>query len=259
MSAPTAAPDPATLPESPGAALLAANRRRARTRRVLLWIAVPLAVIALLGPVKIASMYAFAHRSITAYVAGDYAGAVAAAHGQQPLNWFEPYKAPYNLGDGLAMSGDLAAARAQFERALPLASGLEACAVHINLGITIERMGDQARAEGDVVGAEQLYGEALTVVAETPEECRSEEADDESPDPQRDTGQSLDDLEGRLKDKQRPQPSPTPTPSPDPSQPDQPSGEQLEDLEQKLQEGEGERQQYQGGGEPAGPETDKPW
>lgn len=237
-------------------ALIARNRRRARLRRVLLWIVVPIAILALLVPVRIVSMYAFAHRSITAYVAGDAAGAAAAARAQEPFNPFEPYKAPYNLGDALALSGDLAGARAAFERALPLAPGLEACAVHINLGITIERMGDRARQAGDEAAARRLYAEGLAAVADTPEQCRSEEADPHTPDPDRSAGQSLDDLEERLRQKQQP---PPPQPSPDPSDgEDRPSDDQLQELEDKLQQGDGERQQ-QGDDGPAGPETDKPW
>ncbi|WP_203136873.1 hypothetical protein [Microbacterium sp. JZ31] len=240
-------------------ALLAANRRRARLRRILLWIAVPLAVLALLVPVKIASMYAFAHRAITSHVVGDFAGAIAAAQGQEIANGFEPYKAPYNAGVGLASAGDLAGGRAKFEEALPLAPGLEACAVHINLGITIERMGDRARQDGDPVTAERLYGEALTVVAETPEECRSEQADEQSPDPQRSSRESIDGIEERLREKQQPEPSPEP--APEPSQPPEeprPSEDELQELEEKLRQGDGERQQ-QGEEESSSPETDRPW
>ena len=245
----------------PGA-LIAANRRRARVRRVLLWCVVPLAVLALLVPAKIASMYALAHRSISAYVAGDFAGSTAAAQGQQIANAFEPYKAPYNVGVGLASAGDLAGGRAKFEEALPLAPGLEACAVRINLGITIERMGDRAREDGDPVGAQQLYGEAMTVVGDMPDACRSEEADEQSPDPQRSSEESIDGLEERLREKQ--QPEPEPQPEPDPSQPPRetlPSEDQLQELEDTLQRGDGERQQQQQGDEdaPSGPETDKPW
>ena len=208
-----------TAPSFDAAALIEANRRRARRRRLLLWIVVPLAVVALLVPVKIVSMYAFAHRAITAHVAGDYAGSTAAAQNQEFANVFERYKAPYNVGVGLGMSGDLAGARARFEQALALdPPGLEACAVYINLGITIERMGDAAKEAGDQVQAESLYGEALGVVADTPKECHSDEADEQSPDEDRSSGQSIDDLEERLKQKQQPpQPSPNPSPSPDPS------------------------------------------
>lgn len=248
-----------------GAALLEANRRRARRRRVLLAIALPIALVALILPVKIVSMYAFAHRAITAHVAGDHAGSTTAAHGQEPLNVFEPYKAPYNVGVGLAMSGDLPGARAQFESALALnPPPLESCAVYINLGITIERQGDAARAAGDEAAAEKHFADALGVVADTPEDCRSEEADEQSPDDQRSAGQSLGDLEDRLKDKQQPDPEtePSPQPSEDPDQADenQPSDEQLDRLEDQLNEGDGERQRYRddGDGDDAGG-AEKPW
>lgn len=240
--------------------LIAANRRRSRLRRILLWIAVPLAVVALLLPVKILSMYALAHRAVTGYVAGDHAGAIAAADGLGVANWFEPYKAPFDAGVPLAASGRLAEARAEFEEALPLAPGLEACAVHINLGITIEWMGDAAREAGDEAAASQFYKEGLEVVADTPEECHSPEADAASPDEERSADQSIDDLEERLREKQQP-----PPPSgggedeePQEQQPDQPTEEQLQELEDRLTEGQDERENSGGDGG-GGSGVDKPW
>ncbi len=169
--------------DDPAAALLRSNRRRRLIRR---WVAIgtiPLTLAALLFVGKLLSMYAFAHQAITAYVVDDFAGSEASARGQDVLNWFEPYKAPYNIGTALAGADELPASRAELERSLDLATGLEVCPVRINLALVIERMGDAARADGDGAGATALYGEALTVTVETPEECRSDEAQQQSPTP----------------------------------------------------------------------------
>ncbi|MEW1962877.1 hypothetical protein AB0269_10500 [Microbacterium sp. NPDC077644] len=243
------------------AALLAANRRRRSIRR---WIALgtlPLTLAAILLVGKLLSMYGFAHQAISTYVTDDYAGSTAAAQGQELLNWFEPYKAPYNVGTALAGADELDAARAKLEEALPLASGLEVCAVRVNLALVIERQGDAARASGDGEAAAQLYGEALTVTAETPEECSSDEADEQSPDPQRDMSDTLDDLEDRLQEKQQDQ-NGQPTPPEDEGEQEQPSGpdqDKLDELQDKLEQGAEERQQNEDGEDGPGGGTDRPW
>src|SRR5690606_31287292 len=128
------------------------------------------------------------------------------------LNWFEPYKAPYNVGTALADAGDLDGARAKLEEALPLAQGLEVCAVRINLAIVVERMGDAAVADGDGAAGAQHYGGALLITAETPEECSSSQADEQSPDPERSMSDTLEDLEDRLQEKQQQSEQPPPPP-----------------------------------------------
>jgi hypothetical protein len=242
---------------NPAAALLAANRRRRSIRR---WIAIgtlPLTLAALLFVGKILSMYAFAHQAITAYVIDDYSGSEASARGQEFLNWFEPYKAPFNVGTALAGAEQLPEARVQLEEALTLATGLEVCDVRINLALVIERQGDAARADGDGPGAAALYGEALTITLETPEECRSDEAQQQSSDPQRDMGDTLDDTEQRLTEKQQDQPPP-PEEEPQEQEP-QPSEDKLQDLQDKLDQGTQERDQQQDGDDPGSSGTDRPW
>ncbi|WP_422213329.1 hypothetical protein [Microbacterium sp.] len=240
-------------------ALLASNRRR---RRIRFWIAIgtlPLTLAALLLVGKLLSMYAFAHQSITSYVVGDHSAAESAARGQEFLNWFEPYKAPYNVGTALGAAEQLPDAQAELEEALRLAHGLEVCAVRINLALVLERRGDAARQDGDGVAAAELYGEALTVTLETPEECNSDEAQDQSPDPNRDMSDSLDELKERLQQKQQ-QPPPEEQEQPEEQQPEpQPSEEKLEDLQEKLEQGTEERDQQQNGEDPGGSGTDKPW
>ncbi|MBN6191362.1 MULTISPECIES: hypothetical protein [Microbacterium] len=250
-----------TAHDDTAAALLRSHRRRRRIRR---WVAIgtlPLTLAALLVVGKILSMYAFAHQSITSYVVDDFAGSESAARGQEFLNWFEPYKAPYNIGTALAGAEELPAARAELERALDLATGLEVCAVRINLALVVERMGDAARADGDGAAAAELYGEALTLTVETPEECRSEEAQQQSPDPQRDMSDTLDGAEDRLKQKQQEQEQEQQPQEPEEQEQEeqpQPSDDKLQDLQDKLNQGTQERDQQQGD-DPGGSGTDKPW
>lgn len=246
------------------AALLAANRRRRSIRRWILIGMLPISLAALLFAGKLLSMYGFAHQAISAYVVDDYSGSESAARGQEYANWFEPFKAPYNVGTALAGAEQLDQARAKFEEALPLASGLDVCAVRVNLALVIERQGDAARADGDGPAAAQLYGEALLVTAETPEECSSPEADSQSPDPDRSMSDSLEELEDRLQEKQRdseqePQENPDGGDGEEQEQPAQPDQDKLDELEDKLQQGEEERQQNEGDQDGPGGGTDKPW
>ena len=251
--------------------LLARNRTR---RRIRFWsgiAAIPIALVALLLVAKLLSMVIFAQQAMRAFAAEDAEGTVAAAQWQQPLNWFEPYKAHFNRGTGLAETGDLDGARQALERAVPLAPGLEVCAVRYNLATVVERQGDVATEDGDAAAGQDLYREALGILAENPEECRTDAADPKSPDPGRSTPESIDELERRILAKlqqdppQEEQPddgseNPEDSEQEPPEADDGPSDSQLEELERKLEEGERERQEREQGssdGAPGG--TDRPW
>ncbi|MGL3148861.1 hypothetical protein ACSS7Z_00745 [Microbacterium sp. A82] len=249
---------------SEAAALIASNRRRRTVRRWVMIGTLPLTLAALLFVGKLLSMYAFAHQAVTSYVVADYAGAQAAAEGQEFLNWFEPYKAPYNVGTALAGADELDRARVKFEEALPLANGLEVCAIRVNLALVIERQGDAALDDGDGIGATDLYGQALLITAETPKECNSDEADRQSPDPDRSMQDSLDELGDRLQEKQQQSQQPPPEGQGDEGgeedQPQQPDQDKLDELQEKLEQGAEEREQNQQGEQDApGGGTDKPW
>ncbi len=251
MSAPT--------PHDAAAALLVANRRRRSIRR---WIAIgtlPLTLAALLFVGKLLSMYAFAHQSITSFVTGGYAQSEAAARGQDWANWFEAFKAPYNIGTAEAGAEQLTAARAELERALPQASGLDVCYVRINLSLVIERQGDKAVAEGDAAAAAEFYGEALEITVETPEECNSEDAQQQSPDPNRDMSDTLEQNQQRQQQKQQQQQQEPESGEGEQQQQDQPSQEQLDDIEDKLNQGQQEREDQLDEGGSGGGGTDKPW
>ncbi|WP_336644777.1 hypothetical protein [Microbacterium sp. USHLN186] len=247
------------------AALLAQNRLRARIRRIVAIATLPLTLAALLFVGKVLSMYAFAHTSISAFVSVAYAESESAARGQDWLNWFQPFAAPYNIGTALGGAEQLADARAELERALPLAQGLEACPVLINLSLVVERQGDAAQADGDAASAAERYGEALQITVDTPEECRSEDAQDQSPDPNRDMTDTLDQNQQRQQQKQQ-QSQQDPDQSGQPQNPEQ--GEQpptpqdrLDDIEERLNQGAQEREDQLGGGDEGsgGGGTDRPW
>ena len=250
----------APTPQDAAAALLAANRRRRSIRR---WIAIgtlPLTLAALLFVGKLLSMYAFAHQSITAYVTGGYAQSEAAARGQDWANWFESFKAPYNIGTALAGAEELDAARAGLEEALPQASGLDVCYVRINLSLVIERQGDAAIAEGDAAAAAEFYGEALQITVETPEECHSDDAQQQSPDPNRDMSDTLEQNQERQQQKQQQsQQPPQQGEDGEQQQQEQPSQEQLDDIEERLNQGQQDREDQLDGGGSGGGGTDKPW
>ncbi|RCS60744.1 hypothetical protein [Microbacterium sp. JB110] len=241
-------------------------RSRRRLRRWLLLGFSPVAIAGLVIVVKLLSMYAFAHQAVTSHVSGDPARTVAAAEGQTPLNWFEPYLAPYNVGVGLASYDRLPEARAEFERALPLVSGLKACPVHINLGLVVEMMADQARTD-DPEAASTLYAEALEINLATPEECRSEKADEQSPDPERSNEETLDDQQERLQQKQQQNPQDDESQDgggeeEEPSeQEQQEQQDKLDEIEEKLQNGDQERQDQGADGDEDGGGfgSDKPW
>lgn len=255
------------------AALLERNRRRRRIRK---WIgigSIPVLLVVTLLLVKIFSMYAAAHMAIASFITGDGSGTSRAAQWQYPVNLFEPFKAPFNNAVGLAANAQYVPARAEFEKALDLVTGLEECAVRINLSITIERLGDLKDQAGDPYAAKKLYDEALLNLLGGPKDCDDEEKSQQnSSDPNRDMGSQREQLEKRLQDKQdQQQQKQDGTEGEQPQQPDPGTGEQetepgpgqdqLDEIEQRL--GQGERDRDDMGRDEDDPwndyETDKPW
>lgn len=243
------------------AELVAENRRRRKIRRTAGFISIPFVLVAVLVVAKVLSMFSFAHFAMASYADGNGNGTTSAAQGQLPANWFEPYKAPFNQGDGYALSGQLPEAREQFENALALARGLEECVVRVNLSLTVERMGDAAAASGDHDLAHTLFTEALGITADTPPECHNEEANEFSSDPSRDLGDTTDENRQRQQGKANRTDEQETTPS-DPSEESEtkpgPPSDELSEIERKLQQGQQERDEGEQGGDTGGG-TDKPW
>ena len=264
------APNPAQEPDATETAmhrLLARNRARRSARRWIGFAAIPVLFVALVLVVKMLSMYVFAHQSIRAFVDLDFGRSASMASWQAPLNWFEQYKADYNLGTGLAELGQLDEARAALERALPLAPGLESCAVRYNLATVIERQGDHASLNGEDAAGQELYREALDILAAAHEGCADSVADEASPDRARSMPESLVELTRRIMEKLAQQSQNQNQggggrgEQPQPPEQQAPNDDQLDRLKEQLQDGAQERQEREqnqqqdgfGGG------TDRPW
>ncbi|WP_434811080.1 hypothetical protein [Microbacterium sp. bgisy189] len=256
---PASTPAPAD-PAAAAAALVAANRRRQRIRRIVGFASIPILLAAAVLVVKLLSMYTFANQAIAAHESADAQGTIAAARGQHPLNWFEPYLAHYNSGVGQAAAGDLDAARSSLETAVVLVDGLQACAVRSNLALVVEWQGDRARAAGDADAAAALYQEALDLVLGTPPECGTAEADEQSPDPQRSLKTTLDEQEQRLREKLQP-----PPPVPDDNEqdaeesPQPPPEDELDEIKERLEQGQSERDEREQEDDGTGGGVERPW
>ena len=234
--------------------------KRAQARRWIGVASIPVVLLALALVGKWLSMYVFAQGAVAAHVQENGPAGIEKSEKLEPFNWFETWKAPFDKGVGLADADRLTDARTSFEEALGLASGLDVCPVRTNLGLVIERMGDQARA-ADPDWAKQLYNEALSNTLETPAECRSDEAREKSPDPSRDPDQELDDTEQRLREKLQ-DPPPPQEPEQEPDEQDQPDDDSLGDIEKRLQKGQRQRDEQQRQGEENGSSgggVEKPW
>lgn len=266
---------PFTEEQTAAAALLARNRRRRRVRKWVGLGSIPVLLVIALLVVKLLSMYAAAHMAIASFITGDGSGTSRAAQWQYPVNVFEPFKAPFNNAVGLAANTAYTPARAEFEKALDLVTGLEECAVRINLSITIERLGDLKDQAGDPYAAKKLYDEALLNLLGGPKDCQDEEkASENSSDPNRDMGAQREQMEQRLQDKQDQQqqkqdgaeggeePKPEPGESGGEEADPGPGQDQLDEIEERLGQGERDRDDMGRGEEDPWTdeyETDKPW
>lgn len=253
--------------------LLSRNRARRSARKWIGLASIPVVLVTLVLVVKMLSMYVFAHQSIRAFVDLDFGRSASMASWQAPLNWFEQYKADYNLGTSLAELGQLDDARTALERALPLAPGLESCAVRYNLATVVERQGDQASLNDEDAASQDLYREALEILAAAPEGCADSLADKASPDRERSMPESLAELTRRIMEKLAQQAQSQNQNRGDgdsnsggrgeqnqPPEQQTPNDDQLERLREQLQDGADERQereQNQQGGFGGG--TDRPW
>src|SRR4051794_8115151 len=105
---------------APAALFLERNRKKRRIRKWVGFGSIPVLLVAALLVAKLLSMYAAAHMSIASFITGDGSGVSRAAQWQYPLNYFEPFKAPFNNAIGHAANAEFAPARAEFEKALEL-------------------------------------------------------------------------------------------------------------------------------------------
>lgn len=246
------------------------SARLARRRRLLLWSVLPV-VLALLLAAKLLSVPVLGAQAMVAFESRDAAALARAADGLQPANFLETHKPAFAKGDAFVLAGDFAGARKQFEEALAFGPGADECRVRVNLGLSIEGLGDAAAAADDAAGAVEFFDEALEIVDGAPEACFA--ADDAAGPGFNDAGEGeqLTAAGERLKEKladagsqagAEPGSDPGSEPEEEPEQADPAQQGQLERLKemagralQDRTESE-DRQDYL---EDSGPSVDKPW
>lgn len=268
-------PDLAVAPgagNESAALFLERNRKKRKIRKWVGFGSIPVLLVAALLVAKLLSMYSAAHMSIASFITGDGSGVSRAAQWQYPLNYFEPFKAPFNNAIGHAANAQFTPARAEFEKALDLVTGLEECSVRVNLSITIERLGDLKDQAGDAYAAKKLYDEALVNLLGGPKDCQDDEKSKESSsDPERDMQEQRQQMEQRLEEKQEQQQQKQESGEGE-EEPVDPEGEQggteeqgpsqekLDEIEQRLGQGERDRGDMGREDDPwSDYETDKPW
>ncbi|HEY9408653.1 MAG TPA: hypothetical protein VIP77_03640 [Jiangellaceae bacterium] len=167
--------------------------RRGRRRR-LLWASAPVVlIVALVALValKAISMPLINDHGIDAFDRGDSASATDSFDALAFGNVVQRHIAPFNLGDARFVAHDFDGARAQFERALDLASADDRCRVLVNLVMTVEALGDERAESDDPDGARALHTEALGMIEES--DCPIDNIDG--------SGERLDEARDRLADK----------------------------------------------------------
>ena len=236
---------PAERPEARAA-------RLALRRKLIVW-SLPLVVVVLLVAVKLLTMVAFGQQARDAYAEGDVTAVQAAGNRLGLLNVIERHKAPFALGDADVLAGDFEGARAEFEQALEVApkGGLEACQVRVNLVLSLEKLGDAAKAASGADAAKAYYDRVGVVVGQAPQGCFNPNGGT--------TGQELNDAKNRAQEKSKAQPT-QPGDQGTPAQP--PSQDKQQQLDSKTKNNQQQRAQGQGDQNSAGgsrPQVARPW
>lgn len=220
---------------------------RTQRRRLLLASAPVVFLLALIG-VRLVTLNPVHDRTLAAYEAGDRATTLEWAGRQGWVNLAEPFRAPFAVGSGHVVGGRFDLARPWFEQALAQVpqGGLDECKVRVNLGLTYERLGDDAQARERPDEARQFYEKGIRVTKERPPVCDAPETGEDTGARLEDAGERMEQkLEGTPTDGQEPpgeaDPAPTPPaePTPDPQQ--APSDEQQDELERQQRENTAER------------------
>lgn len=156
--------------------------QRRRWRKWMMIGAIPVAIAGTVLAVKFVATELSANATITAY---DHRAYQESAEQTEPLFWwnfYEQWKAPYDKGTALAMSGSFDEARALLEEALTLhddPESVEYCINYINIVYVVEKQGDELREAGDRENANKLYYEALDLIEQAPPGCLEEPAERE--------------------------------------------------------------------------------
>lgn len=156
--------------------------QRRRWRKWMMIGAIPVAIAGTVLAVKFVATELSANATITAY---DHRAYQESAEQTEPLFWwnfYEQWKAPYDKGTALAMSGSFDESRALLEEALTLhddPESVEYCINYINIVYVVEKQGDELREAGDRENANKLYYEALELIEQAPPGCLEEPAERE--------------------------------------------------------------------------------
>ncbi|MDV3220897.1 hypothetical protein [Intrasporangium sp.] len=217
-------------------------------------------LLLILVALRLLTLNAVHTQTLAGYEAGDKARTLTWGERQGWVNVVERFRAPFAVGDAHVLSGHFGLARPWFEQAFELVpkGGVEECRVRVNLGLTYEALGDEARAKERTEEWRQFYEKGLTITRERPPLCDAPEGGE--------TGQQLADAEQRMEEKnevqpapeggqpqpEQPQPTPQPTPTPDPDK--APSQEQQDALREQQRQSTIERNQRRGSDDRVEPE-----
>ena len=108
----------------------------------------PLVLLIVLVAARLMTLNAVHDQTLAGYQAGDKARTLTWGERQGWVNVVERFRAPFAIGDAHVLSGHFGLARPWFEEAFELVpkGGIEECKVRVNLGLTYEALGDEARA-----------------------------------------------------------------------------------------------------------------
>lgn len=229
-------------------------RARLELRRKLIVWSLPVVLVLLFVALKLLTMVAIGNQARTAYDGGEVTAVEQAAARLGFFNVIERHKAPFAHGDARVMAGDFDGAREAFEEALVVAprNAVEACQIRVNLVLSLEKLGDAAKASTGLDAAKPFYDRMQAVVADAPEGCFQPPAGD--------AGRQLGDARGRAQEKS--QPPRGQSPGEQPQQPQQPGADKQKQLDDKTQDNQQQRSQTQGDQSRDGasrPKVDKPW
>jgi tetratricopeptide (TPR) repeat protein len=214
---------------------------RLRRRRRLLLLSAPVVLLVLLVAIKLLSLPVFAQQAGASFAAGNGTGTRSAGQALDYANVVESWKAPFALGDGLVLNGDLTGAREAFERALAGAPEAASCMVRVNLVLTLEKLGDVQLAAGDSAAAKALYDQGIAVAAQAPPGCFLPAGEGN----RQGEGNQLRQSQQRLEQKSQQagqQPSATPAPTQNPEQGGSPAEQgKLDQLREQQQQAQQDR------------------
>ncbi len=237
----------------------------ARRRKLLIRWSLPVVILAALVSLKLLSAVGLNLIGTQSYDRANYATAADRYVNTQFVNVVQPWKAHFNEGTAHYSAGQFFTAGRSLEVALekvPKAPegeprGAQECAVRVNYSLALEGTADETLAVGDAAMAEGYYTQALEMLAdcadsgeggETAEEAqdRQEQSRQESQDQQQERSEGGDTGESEESEGDEPEGGQEEPPEADPQQ------QELEERNQRANEGEGEGEGEVGVGDGSG-------